>query len=101
MDKPIYRIFLNRSREAWYQLSEEERNSYNEKYDKAFQELGIKVIDFYDTSWSTEQWDFAGIVEYPNIEAVQELRRRQEEWGWFRYIDSSSVLATRIENPSM
>jgi hypothetical protein len=67
MDEPIYKVFFNRYREAWYQLSDEERYSFYKKHADAFRELGIKSIVFLDTGWSTEEWDDGGVNEYPNI----------------------------------
>ena len=100
MDKPIYRIFLNRFRDAYYQLSPQEQNALSEEIDKVGAQLGIKFIAMYDTSWSTEQWDFGGIAEYPNLEAVIALKKWQDERNWFRYVDSFSILGTKYEAPS-
>ena len=99
MDKPIYKIFLNRYRDAWYQLSDEERTNLMDRADKDFQELGIKTVVLCDTSWDTEEWDFAGVAEYPDIEAVLQLRKRQDEVGWFRYFDAKAVLGTKLDIP--
>ena len=99
MDKPIYKIFLNRFRDAWYQLSDEERTNLMARADKDFQELGIKTVVLCDTSWDTEEWDFAGVAEYPDIEAVMQLRKRQDEVGWFRYFDAKAVLGTKLDIP--
>ena len=100
MDAPIYKIYLNRFRDAWYTLSDEERNGFIEKHNKAFAELGIKDTVFCDTSWSTEQWDFGGVAEFPNLQAVMQLRKLQDEWGWHRYVDAMVVLGTKIDGAS-
>jgi hypothetical protein len=97
MDEPIYKMFVNRYREAWYQLSDEERMGFFEKYRKAFQELGIKSVVFLDTSWSTEEWDDGGINEFPNIQAVMQLTKLQSEWNWHKYVDTKVVLGTKID----
>ena len=97
MGGPIYKIFLNRYRDPWYQLSEAEQRSFGEKHVEAFKALGINIIVLCDTGWSSEEWDFCGVTEFPDIEAVQQLRQLQEEWGWYRYIDSKVVMGTKFE----
>ena len=44
MAKPIYKFFMARFSEAWYQLSEEERNSLVAKFDEALEKAGGKRI---------------------------------------------------------
>lgn len=96
MSEPIYKIFLNRFRDAYYQLSESERDAFVQKYNKAYAELGVKEVCICYTGWSTEEYDFAGVTVYPDMDAVVKLRLLQEEWGWFRYVDAKAVLGTAL-----
>ena len=71
MAEPIYKFFMARFSEAWYQLSEEEQKSFVAKLDEALEKAGGKRPIICDSSWSSDQWLFAGMEEFPNIEAVQ------------------------------
>ncbi len=74
MAEPIYKIFMGRFLEAWYQLSEEEQNSLTAKLDEALEKVGAKRPILCDTNWSSDQWSVGGIEEFPSIEAVQNKR---------------------------
>jgi hypothetical protein len=46
---------------------------------------------------SSDQWAFAGVEEFPNIEAVQNYIAAINEFNWFRYVESTNVLGTKME----
>ena len=100
MAKPICALFLGKPTEAWYQLSKDEQDDLMAKTQGASESLGVKPILMCDSSWSSEQWLFFGINEFPNIEAVQKNAELQNELTWLRYVDSTTVLGTKWEDPS-
>jgi hypothetical protein len=83
MSKPIYKFFMARFSEAWYQLSEEKQNSLIAKVNEALEKVGAKRLILCNSSWSSEQWKFAGAEEFPNIEAVQNQTAALEELNGF------------------
>jgi hypothetical protein len=97
MAQPIYKLFMGRFLEAWYQLSEEEQNSLIAKLDEALEKVGAKRPILCDSSWSSDQWLVAGVEEFPNIEAVQNYMAALNELNWFRYCESINVLGTKLE----
>jgi hypothetical protein len=97
MAEPIYKIFMGRFLEAWYQLSEEEQNSLIAKLDGALEKVGAKRPILCDTNWSSDQWSVGGIEEFPSIEAVQKYTAALQELNWFRYCESINVLGTKME----
>jgi hypothetical protein len=97
MAEPIYKFFMGRFLEAWYQLSEEEQNSLTAKLDEALEKVGAKRPILCDTNWSSDQWLIAGVEEFPNIEAVQNYTAALQELSWFRYCESINVLGTKLE----
>ena len=99
MAEPIYKFFMARFSEAWYQLSEEEQKSFVAKLDEALEKAGGKRPIICDSSWSSDQWSFAGVEEFPNIEAVQNYMAALNELNWFRYAEATSVLGTKFESP--
>jgi hypothetical protein len=96
MAGPIYKLFLFRNTEAYYQLPEEERNTALAKLDAAFQKVGGKRLIMCDSSWSSEQWPVFGVEEFPNIEAVQEYAVALQELNLARYLESMTVLGTEL-----
>jgi hypothetical protein len=97
MTKPIYKLFMARFLEAWYQLSEEEKNNLIVKLDAALEKAGAKRSILCDSSWSSDQWLVAGVEEFPDLEAVQAYTAALNELNWFRYCESVTVLGTKFE----
>jgi hypothetical protein len=67
------------------------------KLDEALEKAGGKRLIICDTNWSSDQWAFAGVEEFPNIEAVQNYMAAVSELNLFRYDESISVLGTKME----
>ena len=100
MAKPIYMMFRNRATAAFWQLTEAERNAHNARVMEAHDKVGSKMIILLDPFWSTERWSFAGVVEFPDIDALQEYERLLQEIGHAQYMVSDVMLATKFEEPS-
>jgi len=100
MAGPVYKMFYARWKEAWFQLSKEEQQSLFEKIEEAMKKVGGKSMLICDSSWTSEQWWFWGVEEYPNIEAVQEYANLLNEIGWLRYVDSETLLGTAVPQNS-
>jgi hypothetical protein len=92
MAKPIFQLFMARFTEAWYQLSEEERNQLMARNAESTEKAGAKTVIFAESVWSNEEWQFFGVHEFPNVEALQEHTQRLIDVQWFRYIDSKVIL---------
>jgi hypothetical protein len=97
MAESIYKFFMGRMLEPWYQLSKEEQNSLIAKLDKALENVGGKRPILCNSGWSSDEWSFAGIEEFPDIEAVQKYTAALAELNWLRYCESTSVLGTKLE----
>jgi len=98
MAEPIYKFFAVRFLEAWYQLSEEQQNSLEAKLNEALEKVGAKRLILCNSRWSSDQWAFAGVEEFPNIEAVQNYMAALNELNWFRYVEATNVLGTKVES---
>ena len=97
MAKPIYKVWLARTTEAWYQLSREEQNSLLQKVQATLVQVGGKSTITCDSSWSSEQWQIFGVEEYPDIEAVQKHAALLIELNWFRYLELMTMLGTEFQ----
>ncbi len=55
MAKPIYKLFMSKPKEAWYQLSEEEKKDLQIKLTNALEKVGGKSIISCFSGWSSER----------------------------------------------
>ena len=99
MAGPIYKMFRIGIKEAWYELSKEQQDAMFAKVDEARKTVGGKVILLCNSTWTSEQWLYWGVEEFPSLEAVQEYSRCLEELNWFRYVDSEVLLGSKAEEP--
>ena len=95
MSEPIYKFFRGKFLPDWYQLSKEEQKSLLAKLDEAKAKLGVKTVHLCKAYWSTDEWLWAGVEEFPNIEAVQKYMATLQELNWPRYVEGSNVLGTK------
>ena len=96
MSKPVYKLFLGNSTEAWHQLPQEEQEARLAKVDEALSQVGGKRIVMCNSGWSSEQWPFFGVEEFPDIEALQRHSHLLNELNWGRYVDSMTLLGTEF-----
>jgi len=97
MAGPIYKLWMFKYTEAWYQLSEKERNSYFPQIQEAWKKVGGKMLIACVSDWSSEQWFMFGLDEFPDIDAVQKFTELLQEHDHYRYIESMSLLGTKWE----
>jgi len=85
MAEPIYKFFMGRFLEPWYQLSKEEQDSLQAKLRDAKKNcMQLKLV--------------LGSMVVPDIEAVQKYMAALQELNWFRYCESRNVLGTKLES---
>jgi hypothetical protein len=92
MSNPVYQLFTARLTEAWYQLSKEEQDQLLAKQEESFQKAGGKTLAFAESAWSNEKWQFFGVNEFSDLDALQAHTARLIEIGWFRYLVSKVIL---------
>jgi hypothetical protein len=94
----IYKMFMVRPTEAWYQLSKEAQDELMGKVDAALTKVGGKRNVLCDSSWASEEWTGFGVEEFPSIEALQEHTKLLTELNWYRYIVSTTLLGTEWQS---
>ena len=99
MTQPIYKVYLFKPTEAWYQLSEQDKKSQIAKVENALKQVGGKEIISCFSGWNSEQWFGWGVEQFPNIEAVQKHHTLLVGINWFRYVDSVTYLGTEVPKP--
>jgi hypothetical protein len=100
MSQKVYKLFLiDKWSEAWYQLSEEEQEGLLVKVDEALEKVGGKRVLLCQSGWSSEEWRFFGIEEFPDVAAVQRHTALLDEFDLSRYSNSMSLLGTEWQPP--
>ena len=96
MARPIYKVFLFKPTEAWYQLSDDKKDTLRKQLAKALKKVGGKEIVECFSGWNSEQYLGWGVERFPNIEAVQKHHALLVDLNWFRYAESNSYLGTEV-----
>jgi hypothetical protein len=94
MDGPIYKFFRVRFIEAWYQLSQAEKDKLFAQNTALQKQFGIKSLALCNSSWSNERWTAFGIEEYPDMTTVEQFNAALVKEDWFRYIETETMLGT-------
>lgn len=97
--KPIVKILFYKPKEAYFGLSAEERKQLAIKTAKDVTDVGGRWLTRCDCYWADEKWVQFGVMEFPDIEAVQKHARFIASLEQFKYIESKSYLGTPTEWP--
>ncbi len=94
MAQKVYKLFMFKGRDVWYQQSQQEKDNLLAKVDKGFEEAEGRRILICNSDWSSEQWPLFGLEEFPNAKAVQKFHVALREFDWFRYYEGFTLLGT-------
>ena len=64
---------------------------------EAGERVGKKSILMCTTTWSSDHYQFFGVEEFPDMEAVQQYHDALVKMNWFRYVDGQTLLGTKWE----
>ncbi len=93
--QPIIRLFFAKIKEAFIQLSEEEKMAFMRKDRENLDELGMKAVMMINCSGSNEEWDYIGVEQWPSNEAIKKREQfEKEELEVFKYVESKTYLGT-------
>ena len=94
MAEKVFKVFLARRTEAWYALTEKERDILMEKVADALQKANGKRVVICNSTWATEQWQFFGVEEFPDFDAAQLHSALLDDIDLRRYVKSLTTLGT-------
>ena len=93
--KPIIRLYFARMKEAFSDLSEEEKMDFMRRDRENLDKLGMKAISMIDCSWSNDDWDYVGVEKWPSLEAIEKREQfENQELKVFKYVESKTLLGT-------
>ena len=94
-NKPVIRLYFAKMKAAFESLSDEEKTAFMQKDRNNLDELGMKAVAMIDCSWSSDEWDYVGVEEWPSLEAIRSRERfENEELEVSRYVESKTLLGT-------
>jgi hypothetical protein len=97
--KRIIRIMFAKIKPAFHELTEQEQQEFMSKDRKRMEELGYKLHFMLDCSWSTDEWQFIGIEEWPNMEAIEKINKfYEEELETSKYAEYKTYLGTFVDD---
>jgi hypothetical protein len=93
-------IELWKAKQAWIDLSKEERGNYIAALGPAIQQLldnGVQIV-----SWGTNEtatlskvdYDYFAVWTFPEMEAAQNFEKMVEGAGWYTYFDQVNAMGT-------
>ena len=98
MSNPIQMLYLIKRKEAWYALSDEERQKVSAETIGATERAGGRRRLLCDATWSATDPEFFELTEFPSLEAVHQRIAYYDEARIFRYYEISTVLGVEMEH---
>ena len=94
MGERVIYLYLASLNESWYELSEQEQDAMLADVNESLDAVGGRRIVSARCEWSTPDFQFFGVEEYPGIGALREHMERQREIGFTDYLEETYVVGT-------
>lgn len=91
-------IELWKAKQAWTDLSKEERVSYTTALGPAIQQLldsGVQIVSWGaadSTVINKVDYDFFAVWTFPNVESTKSFEELVEGAGWYNYFDQVNAM---------
>ena len=96
MSPSIHVLYLIKRKEAWYQLSSEDKNTLTKETLAATIRAGGKRLSICDATWAASDCEFFELTEFPDMAALQQRIDFYEQAEIFRYYDISTILGFEL-----
>jgi hypothetical protein len=93
-------IELWKAKQAWMDLSKEERGNYMNALGPAIQQLvenGVQIVSWGandNSTFSKADYDYFAVWTFPNTEAAKSFEKLVEGAGWYNYFDQVNLMGT-------
>jgi hypothetical protein len=95
MAQAIYKVWMAKYTEAWYQLSADEQQAHNKKVNEALKKVGGESVIFCVLPGG-QPWIGWGVEKFPDMEALQQHTMLLFEMNHMRYSASQEYIGTEI-----
>ena len=92
MAGPICKVWLAKPGEAFYALSDAERDAAFAQDQAAVQATGGRTVLACDSAWSNEHWPNWGVEWYPSLDAHVQFVESQKQVNWWQYMGRSRAM---------
>ena len=96
MTYTIHMLYLIKRKEAWYQLSNEEKNNITQETLTTTIRAGGKRLTLCDATWAASDCEFFELTECEDMVAVQKRIDFYEQAEIFRYYEISTILGSEL-----
>lgn len=94
-NKSIIRLFFAKMKKAFLDLPEEEKVAFMRKDRENLDALGMKAVSMINCSWSSEEWDYIGVEQWPSMDAIKMREKfENEELEVSKYVESKTYIGT-------
>ena len=100
MGKSVYELVQFKFKEAWYALSQDERDELWAKVMELNEKAGAKVVISCHSTWSSNRWQWFMVKEYPSIETLQQHYADLDQIDWYRYGEAETSLGIKAGEES-
>ena len=100
-------IELWKAKQAWMDLSTEERGNYMAALGPAIQQLmenGVQIVSWGTNDASTfskADYDYFAVWTFPNSEAARGFEKLVEGAGWYHYFDQINLMGNAGSPPDV
>ena len=93
--KPIVRLFFAKIKQAFNDMTDEDKMAFMRKDRENIDALGMKVVAMIDCSWSTDDWDYIGVEQWADMETIEKREKfEKDELNISRYVSYKTYLGT-------
>ena len=90
-------IELWKSKQAWMDLSKEEREKYMNSLGPAIQQLidnGVQIVSWgvNEGSFNKADYDYFAVWTFPNENMAKDFEKMVEGAGWYNYFDQVNAM---------
>jgi hypothetical protein len=91
-------IELWKAKQAWTDLSKEEKGNYLNAIGPAIQQLlesGVQIVSWGSNlaaTFSKADYDYFAVWSFPNVEAAQNFEKIVDGAGWYIYFDQVNAM---------
>jgi hypothetical protein len=92
---PIIRLYFAKMKDAFGELNEQQKIDFMRRDRENLDSLGMEAISMINCAWSSDEWDYIGVEQWPSMEAIEKRKIFEEqELEVSKYVESRTILGT-------
>ena len=94
-DKPIIRLYFAKMKAEFHTLSDAEKAAFMRADRENLDSLGMKAVSMINCAWSSDEWDYVGVEEWPSMEAIKQREQFENDvLQVSKYVTAKTLLGT-------